>query len=438
MNSSVPVQMPWPPPGSTVRSAPAPVGSAPAPATIALPQSGFGLASVVSLAAGFLTSFTISLVGEMPISELLLLLTAGWAVLVATLNHALPGPLFHLRFLRVLLVCQGIAFVGYIIADLYWHSALRDVARGWSRMIFLAIDVFALTYLFGRSRGNLLWFIGGQAIGDCVHTVLFGALFGDTWKFGYGLPITYGGLFVGSFLGPLGALLAAGGGCVTHFLMDFRSAGGLCAGLAGIATLQLFPRGWRVWLAPLGAVLSLAAVITLYEYAQARNGGGEHASRSDIERSAMIQAAGEAFLQSPFIGHGSWFSRSHVYENFALIRDEKVREARVGGFAGANDASDAIALHSQILVALAEGGILGGAFFIAYGLGLLCTLWREALYEMWRRETPVRLFVLLLAVWNLLLSPFSGAHRVNIAMAVCLMLVMQAEASSARAEDARP
>jgi len=440
--------MPWPAPGPTGPITPAPAAtsaSAPTEAATDLPQAGFGLASIVCVAAGFLTSFTISLVGEMPIGELVLLATAGWAALVATINHALPGPLFHRRFIRVLLIAQCLAFLGYIIADTYWHSAPRDVARGWSRMGFLAIDVFALTYLFGRSRHNLLWFIGGQAFGDCVHTVLFGALFGDSWKFGYGLPVTYGLLFAGSLVGPLGALLAAGGLFVTHFLMDFRSAGGLCAGLVAITTLQFFPRGWRKLLAPIGAVLALVAVVALYEYAQSRS-GGERTSRSDIERSAMIQAAAEAFVHSPFIGHGSWFSRSRVYENFALIRDEKVRAAQVGGFAGANDASDAIALHSQILVALAEGGILGGAFFIAYGLGLFRMLWRVALVESWRRATPVRLLVLLLAVWNLFLSPFSGAHRVNIALAVALMLVMQAEEAAAEAaeeaaeaaEDAEP
>src|SRR5256885_8721320 len=32
---------------------------------------------------------------------------------------------------------------------------------------------------------------------------------------------------------------------------------------------------------------------------------------------------------------------------------------------------DAMALHSQLLVALAEGGLFGGAFFLVFGAGLL-------------------------------------------------------------------
>src|SRR5262245_40698572 len=134
MNPSLPTTLAWPAP--------------PVPAATAAPRDAwFGPASAVAALAGFLTPFTISLVGELPLGELVLFATAAWGLLCIGINHALPGRLFHSRYLRTLLVCQAVALVGYVIADFYWHSAPRDMVRGWSRMIFVVIDVLAITYL---------------------------------------------------------------------------------------------------------------------------------------------------------------------------------------------------------------------------------------------------------------------------------------------------
>jgi hypothetical protein len=380
----------------------------------------------LGLLAGFLTPFTVSVVGELPIGELVLIGTAAWALFCAVVNHALPGRLFHARYLRVLLVCQAVALLGYVIADWHWHSALRDIVRGWSRMIFLVIDIVAVTYLFGRSRHNFLWFLAGLLTGEVARTLIFGSLFGDTWKFGFGVPVTYGVLFLASFAGPWAVILAALGLGALHFTMDFRSVGGLCIGLASLTLLQQLPRGLRPWALPFGLAAALGLVAAIYTHAQAA-GDDHRASRSDIDRGAMVQAALEAVYASPFIGHGSWFSRSHVYDDFMQIRDDAAKEAGVGGFSGPNEDPEDTALHSQILVALAEGGLLGGAFFIAFGVGIVRALGREALRERWQRVSPVRVLLLLFAGWNLLLSPFSGAHRVGIALAVGVMLLLQTE-----------
>jgi hypothetical protein len=145
----------------------------------------------------------------------------------------------------------------------------------------------------------------------------------------------------------------------------------------------------------------------------------------------MITAAKEAFEKSPLIGHGSWFSNSDVYDNFMLIRHEAAKESRVGGFAKANKAPGDEALHSQILVALAEGGLFGGAFFFVFGAGLLWALAYAVLVRPWTRLAPMQVLILLLALWNLLFSPFSGAHRVYIAMACGLILLLKTEATEA-------
>ncbi len=413
MNQNLSPALAWSPPAVPVERAPA--------------DAAIGPAAFVTACAGFLTPFTVSLVGEMPVGELVLLLVAGWAGVCAIAHQAAPGPLFTRRYLAVLLACECVALLAYVFSDFYRHSAPRDMARGWARLILLAIDVLALVYLLGRSRHNLLWFLAGELAGEIANTLVFGALFGDAWKFGYGLPVTYAVILLASLAGPAAVLLAAAGLGALHFALDFRSMGGLCLLLGGATALQLLSPPARRWALPCCALATLAAAAFLFGHMRSGDEMAHRSSRSDVERGAMIQATWEAFRDSPLIGQGSWFSRSDVYENFAQIRDDRAKEAGIGGFAGPNSEPETVGLHSQILVTLAEGGIFGAAFFFAYGVGLLGALWDQVMAQPWRRELPVRVFLLILACWNLAMSPFSGAHRVYIALATGLVLLVQAE-----------
>jgi hypothetical protein len=300
-------------------------------------------------------------------------------------------------------------------------------------MVFLAIDFVAVAHLFGRDRRNFIVLLAGLCLGDVVNAYLNGPMFGDYWKFGYGISLTYVGLVVGSCFGGWGALLAAVGMGLANFAMDFRSFGGLCLALAALVFLQMLPRTFRLWLAPLALAVAAAGVIIVAQPGQE----GQRATRSDVERQAMITAAAEAFEESPFIGHGSWFSNSHVYDNFLYIRHSLAAAAHVGGFADPNSDRGDMAIHSQILVALAEGGLFGGTFFFVFGGALLWALGDAVFAEPWSRLSAVRLLVYLGAFWNLLFSPFSGAHRVYLALACGLILLQcQERRRRLRAEEA--
>jgi hypothetical protein len=224
-------------------------------------------------------------------------------------------------------------------------------------------------------------------------------------------------------------VLAALGMSYLHFRLDYRSFGGVCAVAGVLLFLKLLPPRSRLWLTPL--ILAVAA-LGIYSVYQRTQDGRERATRSDIERAAMVTAASEAVAESPFIGHGSWFSNSDVYENFMIIRHVAAKQARVGGFADPNRETDTMALHSQLLVALAEGGLFGGAFFLLFGGALLEALGRIAFVSPWHRLTPLAVLILLSAFWNLLFSPFSGAHRVYIAVACGLLLLLPEFAADPR------
>ena len=415
------------PPHAMETIAPHPVLTAadpPATGLWGLPASGW-----ISLSAGFFTAFTVSLVGEMPLGELVLMAAAGWAALCVIFNRAWPGPLLESRFFRALLVAQLVALGAYIATDLYRHSLPHDMARGWSRMIFLAVDCTAVAYLFGRQSRNFTVFLLGQFLGDLAHLGLAGAMFGDLWKFGIGAPVTYLLVYLAPWAGPFAGTLAACGAGALNLLLDYRSLGGLCLAVGVATPLQLAPRRLRWWLAPFAVAAALGGATAIYRTAASDPG---RATRSDIERSAMITAAFEAFQESPFVGHGSWFSNSRVYDNFMSIRHELARTDHVGGFADANTDPGDTTLHSQILVALAEGGLFGGAFFFVYGAGLLWALYDLILVRPWHRLAPLFTLFLLSALWDLFFSPFSGAHRVVIAEACGLILILQHESSARR------
>jgi hypothetical protein len=375
---------------------------------------------------GLTNAFTIRLVGLMPVSEIFLLAFAAYASLCLLLNRRLPAPLLANRFFGFLLVCQAIAFAGYLIADFYRDSAPGDAFRGWARMVFLAVDISSIGLLFGKSPRVFTAYLAGVVLS--ASSVLFSVpLFGDYWKFGYGYPLTILVLILAPSMGGPATILAALGIGVAHYFMDYRSMALVCWLVAALALLNQFSARWRRGILIAGA-LSLAVIVPVIMTKM----GGSHSSRhgrSNAERSAMIQAAAEAIVASPFFGHGSWFSRTNVMDEFVEIRTENARLAGVGGFDETK--GDNMAIHSQILVSMAEGGILGGAFFIAYGCTLLWALYVCTVVREWDYFSAGYLVILVSSSFALCFSPFSGSARVEIAATTGVVLLLWRERRTA-------
>jgi len=391
-----------------------PASSWPAPGTT-------GASAAAAASAGFLTAFTVSVGGELPLGELVLVAVFLWIVFRAAVTGSIPAQLPRTRLFRLLLVCQLVAFAAYVFSDLYRHSSVHDMGRGWARMIFLAIDIVSVAYLLGCSRLNLLALLAGQFAGDAVHALAFGALYDDMWKFGFGVPVTYLVLFMAALLGRPFFAAAALAMSAVHFALDYRSFGAICL-MAGAATLVTFlPRGIRAWLAVPAAAVVLAG---LGFYTLGMHREGYRAARSDISRSSMLIAAAQGFIESPLVGQGSWFSRSDVFDNFMYIRARAAKEAHIGGFPEADEEPGTVAIHSQVLVALAEGGIFGATFFLAFGAALAVAICRLVFSLPGSWLTGPFLLILFTALYNWLMSPFSGAHRVYIAVACGVLLML--------------
>jgi O-antigen ligase len=256
-------------------------------------------------------------------------------------------------------------------------------------------------------------------------------LFGDYWKFTFGFPVTVLVVMAIPYFfrraGTLASIVALGALGGLHMFMGFRNAGGSCFVVGALLMLRYLPLRPRQALMLAGFVAILIASPRMV--AHTFTSKSARANRSNIERAAMLQAAWEGFARSPLIGQGSWFSKSNVTDIFMDIRRENSMEN--AGSIGFDDV-DVVTIHSQILMSLAEGGLFGGAFFFFYGLGLLWAIWYTLGEAPWSWLLPMRLFLFVANFWDILMSPFSGPARLNIALVTVLIAVCWEERQFAR------
>jgi hypothetical protein len=377
----------------------------------------------IAFLLGVLYPWTVSLVGNMPIGELVVLFLLGQTLLAVVLTSRLPkipSP-WLLGFFGV---AQIVAILSYVVSDLYRASLPVDMVRGWMRMFFLLADIIGLAILFGEEPRVLAWRQLGYGL-SFVQVFFIPPLFGDYWKFGYGIPLTTLVVlvvpYIGGRIGSLAALACLG---TLHTALGFRSMGAACFLNGGLIALRYLPLRVRQGLLLAGFAAFLIAIPRLVSDTFTSESG--RSNRSNVERGAMLQAAWEGFVSSPLIGQGSWFSRSNVTDNFVLIRRQAAKETRnMVGFSD-NDVEE-VAIHSQILMALAEGGIFGAAFFVCYGLGIIWAIWYTLGEAPWSWLIPAQLFLLVAGMWDLLMSPFAGPVRLNISLITVLIAVLWSE-----------
>ncbi|HEX8297278.1 MAG TPA: hypothetical protein VF593_13325 [Chthoniobacteraceae bacterium] len=378
---------------------------------------------ITAFLIGMLGTFTVRVVGEMPVSELLLLAFAGMSVLWIALTGRSPAPIPAPRLLAIFMLAEFIALLGYVLSDFYRGSATADMLRGWSRMAFLALDLCCFAVLFGSGwKAFVLVQIG--CVCAVVGPLINGPLFGDYWKFCFAAPVTIlVALLVPRVFGYWTSVVAFFGLAALHHVMDFRSLSMMSAAAGLLLLVRAFPPLSRRIVLIGGIILGVALVPILHQKVVSQ--ASVRGNRSNVERSAMVEAAWEGFTESPLIGHGSWFSRTDIFTRFKQIRSINATLLQAPGFDERDD--KLMAIHSQILVSLAEGGIFGAAFFLIYGVMILWALWFVTIRRSWSPLTPLFLLTLLVAFWNFWMSPFSGVHRVEIAQAAALILCLWAE-----------
>jgi hypothetical protein len=283
--------------------------------------------------------------------------------------------------------------------------------------------------LFGGVPRSLVVFQVGICL-SALPTLLAGPLFGDYWKFAFAYPATILVLVtVPRYFGLWPSVLGSIGLGFLHSILAYRSLGAVCTMLGLMIATRAIPLRLRKVVFIYCFLLTLATLPWMANRMLGDSSG--RASRSNVERSAMLQAAWESFLASPVIGNGSWFSRSNVWDMFLVIRSTREHEA--GGGLGFDPRSfEGVAIHSQILTALAEGGVLGATFFFTYGALIVWGIWYLLTDATWNSLMPIRLCILISSLWGFFMSPFSGIARVWISLTLALMLILLEERNAHR------
>ena len=299
-------------------------------------------------------------------------------------------------------------------------------------MIFLLFDMAAFSLLFGSDSRSFVLF----QVGTCFSvfpTLLAGPLFGDYWKFCFAYPVTILVLMaVPRFFGFWASVLASLGLGFLHSLLGFRSLAGVCTLLGLMLATRTIPRQLRKLLFIYFLLLALVTLPWTANRILKITADAPLARMSNVR--PWYRLPGKASSASPVIGNGSWFSRSNVWDNFLIIRS--IREQEAGGGLGFDPRSfEGVAIHSQILTALAEGGAFGATFFIIYGALIFWGIWFLLTDATWNWLMPIRLFILILSLWGFFMSPFSGLARIWISLTLVLILILLAERNAHRYRD---
>lgn len=377
---------------------------------------------LMALLCGLAQPVTLNFVGEVYASELLLPLAAILTLFVRGGDAA-----FRERTFWLLLLAAAATLTGYVLSDLVRDSRPDQYMRGWGRILLLASDFVALCMLLRQDRRNLWWFALGIGIGGILHLRLFLHTPISIWKFGYAQPMLLVAAAMGYFLPiRLAALWLAFLGAASMWF-DFRSFAAICFLLSAYAWIRA-RRPWqplagqgipfRLIFAGLAAALLVAGTLSLTdsEYSSQRR------AQSDAGRTAAFETGLVAIAGSPLVGYGSWTED----RDLAVMYLKKYQEKR--GVHDPNAESGRFfSPHSQVLQSWVEGGLLGATFFLALGFGLLRSSKALLLERPYDMLTVLLVYLYASSFWNLLMSPFSAPHRIQIAMGASALVLLAAE-----------
>jgi hypothetical protein len=380
-------------------------------------------AQCAAFGCGISAAFSVNLLGELFVSEILLPVAAA---ILLSLNY--PAGLFANRTFRVLMLVIVLMLVGYMFSDLVAGTPRDMYLRGWARVASFGTSAFSLSVLCYVERRCLVWFCAGLGIGGIAEGLLAGMPL-TRWKLGYGEKASILILALSGFVRPLwlSAIVIALLGSVS-ILLDYRSLGVLLMLVAVSVLLRASGVDLRQFWRRLPVLLAGVLAIAFAANWLLKQSEGDYSARravSNISRFAAIRVGALAVADSPILGYGSWGQGT---EKYAEIYYNDV----IDGLTAADpellmDRGGYFTAHSQIIQAWMEGGLLAGAFFVTYIWLLVhtllrCVRWRPVDYLM-----PVIVYVVASNLWDSIMSPFLGLTRISLAMAIAAIIVVETE-----------
>lgn len=362
--------------------------------------------------AGALCAIVLKLVGEVYAGELLLIPLALVALVAARGARA-----FSDRRLLVLCLTGVITLLGYVISDVARATEVAQYLRGWGRVILMTTDVACLSILVIVERRNFWWFCLGLAAGTLVVNGLIEHLpFKENWKLVYAPAGTYLILCLASLVTPGLVIVGIGLLAAVGVALDSRAEPFLLLITASVLWARRTKSSRPIPVSAIASRLALPLVLgmALLAAGLALTSGDfdQRREQSNGGRFTSTVNGMRVILQSPVLGQGSW-NELDLLDAADLETDELGVTRSVGSGPP----------HSQILDSWYEGGVLGAAFFVAFGIylasALLTLTFKAPLDELY----PVVFYSLAVGFWDLLMSPFAGNHRISIALGVAAIVV---------------
>ena len=365
----------------------------------------FLIAAVLALG-----NFTVQLGGQLLISEGLCL------VIAIFLPFSQYGFLSNLPFIKKISYSFGFAVLVYFLSDLINGSDTINLLKGFSRWVFLYSLVIVLTYAFNKNHSASVVIGISISIGLMLLAYVNSLEEGWRWKFSLAEPVTLLVLCSVAFLKrPLGVFLCIAIGLV-NFYLDYRSQAGACL-VAGF--MYLISGGGVSGRKLLGFGL-LFAIFGGGSYLAFQEVYDSNESKLTRARLSGLEFGVKAISMSPLIGYGTWASNREILAIYTSIRQE-ARIDQGSRLIGDEDAADSIvgAIHSQVLQVAAEAGIFSTIPFIV----MLYCLYRSLVVclvadiKLSHRDV-VCVYLVTLALWSILFSPFAGSNRLVTALGV--------------------
>lgn len=383
---------------------------------------GLSFLGILLFLAGLPSTFSINVIGELYITELILPVIA---VLVAIFGKT---NIFKVKLFWQFTVACLVMIIAFIVTDLAAGTGPDKYIRAWGRNFLLFTDLIALAIIAGSDRRLLWWFLLGASVGPLIQLIALSTPISE-WKIGYGRPIIWLALLFSIFVSGKKMVLILVALATASIYFDSRSMGAFCLLVAGVIfirtkypeSINLSPKA--VFRIVLSSVLVITVLLTLME-----NTESEFSNRRDSSstgRFAALSVGLVAITDSPVLGHGSW---GHGTEKYAEMIYHKLLPKMIElGRDRQWEKSDRFRPHSQILQTWIEGGIFAVTFFIIFGYQLYLGLTYLILFRRVDYFTPLYSFLLITSSWHLLMSPYGGNHRIPIAISISILCILAME-----------
>jgi hypothetical protein len=403
----------------------------------------------LTIALGVACSFTVHLVGELPITEAVLLFLLPILVALDIRKILRPG-------LRPIFLLMGVWLAGQVATDIYRSTATVDWMRSDANIVFFAVDLACLAVLIGRIERRKIFFMGAFAVGSLLSARFQPTLIiaQDPWKFGYSTGVMLMVVLLSCFFYnrrwyPVVLLLLAGM-AVINLLMNFRTP--VLSVLLTLVLvvpvvperfgrLRLLPRvGTRLRVVVLAAMALGAgfAAVGLLHLVTASGLAGQDAKLKNESQSRSsggiliggrpeILISSRAVIESPIIGYGSWAKDLRFVE---MLHDFQAEHFIKTDLQDEEDQSKGlIPTHSHIMGAWVWAGILGTAFW-AYVLWLVLRAIMQV-SVLRPRNAPLYAWLFVGLAWDILFSPFASTRRVT--ESIILIIIIDLAESGAPA-----